>query len=250
MSKEPARLLPYLTRSEVEERDRLESTLYRDLSSCTSTHDIDEERAEHIMHAAAVSIFDVEYNAYRKKPGYEPKWILQIINESLLRVLKAADNIYWPDLPALFNGLTKTVTHHAQQIPQKIAVTSSEHTKPQVFVPTGQRAAAYARAGVDLSSTSPLLIAAAIQANIGQEFVMPTQGTTKPNFGTELRRLLEEAEWKPEDIAEKIGIDSRTVYRHLNGSVFPTAKTRWAYQGVLRERLKKNIVLPKSAKRQ
>jgi hypothetical protein len=88
-----------------------------------------------------------------------------------------------------------------------------------------------------------------------QKVVAPTPPqtvapTAAPIFGTELRRLLEEAEWKPEDIAEKIGIDSRTVYRHLNGSVFPTPKTRWAYQGALRERLKKKVVLPKSSKRQ
>ncbi len=64
-------------------------------------------------------------------------------------------------------------------------------------------------------------------------------------FADELKRFLEEAQWKPEDVAEKINTGWRIVYKHLNGSVIPSTKTRWAYERELTKRLGRKVMLPK-----
>ena len=65
------------------------------------------------------------------------------------------------------------------------------------------------------------------------------------SFPAELRRLLEEAQWTPEEVAEETNINWRTVYRHLGGEVRPNPKTRWAYERAFTERLGKQTKLPK-----
>jgi plasmid maintenance system antidote protein VapI len=111
--KKETRILPYLKRDELVERDELESRLAWDLGQCAQVYGIDRERAEHLMNDAVISIFDVEYRAYAKRAGYAPTWIEEIMSETVFRVMQHAQNIHWgDDLNPLFGSLVKTLMHH------------------------------------------------------------------------------------------------------------------------------------------
>lgn len=69
-------------------------------------------------------------------------------------------------------------------------------------------------------------------------------------FAGELSRLLVEARWKPEDIAEKIGIDPRNVYRHLSSETVPTITNIGNYETALTTRLGRTVKLPTPPERQ
>jgi hypothetical protein len=203
---EERRVLPYLTREERKERDRLEDILDRDLSACLYGDRIDEEKALHILHDAAVSIFDLEFNAYSNKPGYEPKWLPDIVYESVYRVLKAAENIYWRDLVSLFKELDKTVTQHVKRIPQKVFIRAPEQGSPQVF------------AGVDLSTASPLLKMAAIAALTPPPSLNARQAFVNP--------LLLEKGWSILDWATNSDVAYHTAADYLAGLKNPYPSTR------------------------
>jgi hypothetical protein len=72
----------------------------------------------------------------------------------------------------------------------------------------------------------------------------------EPNIGVELKRLLEEARIRPEDIAEEIGIDARNVYRHIAGKNQPSLVNIGQYEKAFSKRLGRKIALPTPAKRQ
>ena len=77
----------------------------------------------------------------------------------------------------------------------------------------------------------------------------PPQVLTPLSIGEEIRRLLEEARLRPEDIAEHIGIEARNVYRHLAGETVPTLVNVGKYESVLTAHLKRPIKLPTPVKR-
>lgn len=61
---------------------------------------------------------------------------------------------------------------------------------------------------------------------------------SKPEtFGDQLKRLLNEARIRPEDIAEEIGIEARNVYRHLAGTTAPTLVNLGKYERALSKHL-------------
>ena len=70
------------------------------------------------------------------------------------------------------------------------------------------------------------------------------------NLSEELAHLLTDARWKPEDIAEKVGIDPRNVYRHLASDTVPTITNIGNYEAALSKRLGRIVTLPTPAKRQ
>ena len=70
-----------------------------------------------------------------------------------------------------------------------------------------------------------------------------------PQFSEELRRLLTEARWRPEDVAEKIGIEPRNVYRHLAGKSIPSLVNIGRYEAALTKKLGRTVSLPTSVKR-
>src|SRR6185437_4284973 len=71
-----------------------------------------------------------------------------------------------------------------------------------------------------------------------------------PTIAQELKRLLNEARTRPEDIAEDAGIDPRTVYRHLSGDSVPSLRNTGAYERAISKRLKRDVKLPVPVKRQ
>jgi len=96
---------------------------------------------------------------------------------------------------------------------------------------------------------SPLLTmtmakAAALSATPGRQ-----ETTMQPTLSEDLGRLLNEARWKPELIAEKVGIDPRNVYRHLSGETLPTLSHVGLYEAALSKELGRKVKLPTPAKR-
>lgn len=74
-----------------------------------------------------------------------------------------------------------------------------------------------------------------------------------PSFGSQLKRLLEEARIKPEVIAEEVDIQPRNVYRHLAGETHPSLAHVGKYEKALSKRLGRPVHLPhvsKTSKRQ
>jgi hypothetical protein len=251
MAEEYVRVLPYLTKSEVEERDYLEADLARDLSRCLRGDRIDEERAEHLMNSAAVSIFDMEHLAYSNRPGYEPEWIDHIIYESIWRVVQRANNISWSDTKSLYTSLVKTVTHHAEQIPKKIVIPPSGQTNPQVFSPTGKEAAEYAKAGVDLSSGPPLLIAAIQQASARSSPASPSLLPTDLSLVEQRKALLDAYKAKTGASNHKIymgrnsGIHKPEFYAWVKGTLPNTSATAINFERFLRDQ---KPPIPRNAK--
>ncbi|MGC2475808.1 MAG: hypothetical protein WA485_15815 [Candidatus Sulfotelmatobacter sp.] len=64
------------------------------------------------------------------------------------------------------------------------------------------------------------------------------------SVGAQIKRLSEECQFAPDELAVKIGISVRTVRRHLAGAV-PSDKNRWAYETFFSKLMKKKIVIRK-----
>jgi len=69
-------------------------------------------------------------------------------------------------------------------------------------------------------------------------------------YSEELRALLVECRWRPEDIAEKIKIQPRNVYRHLSGKTTPTLANIARYEEAFSKKLNRQIKLKTSVKGQ
>jgi hypothetical protein len=108
---------------------------------------------------------------------------------------------------------------------------------------------AYTASGVDIASGSPLLIMAAA-AGRAQQIETPKENPPAPVFAVELERLLIEARLTPESIADVVGINWRTVYRHRNGEFQPSLKNVGAYEKALTKLLNRKITLPTPVRRQ
>jgi hypothetical protein len=78
----------------------------------------------------------------------------------------------------------------------------------------------------------------------------PKKNTLMPEFAVELERLLIEARFTSEAIANEVGINWRTVYRHRKGEIQPSLKNIGAYEKALSKLLNRRITLPTPARRQ
>jgi hypothetical protein len=96
---------------------------------------------------------------------------------------------------------------------------------------------------------SPLLIMARA-ANVREIQGESTQSIAKEpdtsaNFAAALKDLLTEARWTAEEVAEKIGIDARNVYRHLSSETLPKLGTLALYETQFSKKLNRKITLPR-----
>ena len=214
-------------------------SLSRELDFCIRGYNChNKDRADDYMCTYACSMYDLWVEDYTGKVPVS-QWQRQIADEAIKNAVSCWANYnlnsssptasYWQT--RLRTALEQHTGKPLWSL-RKIATPEGANVRPRVFVPTVQQD----------SSKSPLLVMA--EAAMLAKSVAPP-APAKPIFATELRQLLEEANWTPEQAAEKVEIDWRTVYRHLSGEVFPNPKTRWAYQRALSERLKKKIELPR-----
>ena len=247
--------MPPLTELEHAELRAMERELRNCLSSCALDYKVkDPDAAFEYLRTYAVKFFDFYYNYYDTVANETYRPHLRSASEKFAyrRVLicmensRAFDNFLMSSSRA--TRLKTTISENAdlyEPLP-----------KPNLAPTIPDR---YAAAGVDVASGSPLL-KAAVDAFAGRpttplppEVVAQMEAgkaagirTASPlSFPAELRRLLEEAQWTPEEVAEETNINWRTVYRHLGGEVRPNPKTRWAYERAFTERLGKQTKLPK-----
>jgi hypothetical protein len=250
------RNLPHLTQQEVSERDRQEDLLSTELHPCVRGENVDAEKAFQLLCHYTLEIFNIHWSAYLKRPGFTRSWTPLILEQSILRAMvKANEKIY--DASKLFYiAVRDEVFAHLQQYPPVVPPPRLEKAFP---VLTGKQSALLAKAGIDPTHPiSPLLMMAAEAAMDGQGHSQvfsyiseePKAETSAPSFAAELSKLLIEARWTPEAIADEMRIDWRTVYRHRKGEILPSLKTVALYEAALSKKLKRTIVLPVSGKRQ
>jgi hypothetical protein len=191
MPKKPAYLtLPHLKPDELLDRDHEEFRLGKQLSTCWSGDDFDVERSYQIMRASAELIFDVLYVAYRKKPDYKAGWLPEIVKDAVYRTLKISqDHIRYgisiPYLSELGDVLEATVLAHIKDL-KRTDQQQTEVAAAPAWPPVGQQARAYAASGIDIASSSPLLIMAATAARGAPALVERTQ-TVNPSERMALR---------------------------------------------------------------
>lgn len=68
-------------------------------------------------------------------------------------------------------------------------------------------------------------------------------------IAAQLERLRNECRWTIPKLAEFVGVDSRSVDRHLAGSVTPSHKSMSAYEHAFSKHLKRQIVLKQMPRR-
>jgi hypothetical protein len=178
--------------------------------------------AKDLLRSHTCSIFDALKDAYSDKVNIW-EWEQEIAEEAIGIVFACWRN--FRDLPtqefssdALRTDIATHVGHPLRSGPLQKAFVHPGTPITQVFVPP--------------------------------EINKPEANTSTSNFATDLVRLMDEARWSPEAIADEMGIDWRTVYRHRKGEMFPSLKTIWAYEEALTKRLKRKINLQAPAKRQ
>jgi hypothetical protein len=127
-------ILPHLTPEEISDRDYQELRLSRELSKCSRGSGFDSERAFHVLRAHAVEIFNVVYPAYRKKTGFGPKWIPEIIRDSAyraMRVYSVHESYGMPSMNELAEILMDTLEDHLRET-NNIASTQKGHDEPSL----------------------------------------------------------------------------------------------------------------------
>ncbi len=135
----------------------LETMLHRMLDSCCSSHELrDKHAAFEYMRTYATKFYDCYYNFYSKipDPKYQPHWRPASETFAFDRIVMCIENNYY--VAAYFNSDATRV--------ERIKRTISDHAERNAIPPafptmqTAKQASAYARAGIDLASASPLMI--------------------------------------------------------------------------------------------
>lgn len=180
-------------------------------------------------------MYDLLLSDYREKTSWRTRE-QQIADEAIRNAIACWTNCnlnlignpsvaYWQS--TLRTALEQHTGRLLWSLP-KIAAPFEVNTRPPVFVPVPD----FPKIGVDLSS-EPV--------------------SASPGFGVELKRLLEEARTRPEDIAEEVGIQPRNVYRHLAGETSPSIANVGRYERALSKRIGRKVVfshVSKKSKRQ
>ena len=233
MPKDPdSPILPHLRPEELSDRDHEESKLGRQLSACWHGDDFDIERSYNVMQGSAELIFDVIYAAFRKRSGYKDEWVSEMVRLAAFRTISTSlghiqHGIRNLSLSALTETLEETVWNHLEELKSD---ESKRLLNPLSALP-GKQASAYALAGIDIASASPLLVMAANAAR-GTLPQAPALTIAAPSVSEQLKKLREESRMTVEEIAEGISVRPRSVNRHLSGEDIPRSKTLRAYEGL------------------
>jgi ribosome-binding protein aMBF1 (putative translation factor) len=68
----------------------------------------------------------------------------------------------------------------------------------------------------------------------------------KTTIGEQIKSLCEECKLTPDDLAEKMELDFRTVQRHMAGDMVPYNRHRWRYEKLFSMLLKRQVVISKT----
>lgn len=179
-------------------RDELMRDIHRHCIQYQDVHDMG--RARDLLRSYTCAIFDLLKESYKQKITVW-HWEREIAQEAIQIALKCWDELeVRPD--ALF---WKETLERAIDL----------HTRRNLFEPL--------RINPPTPQVAPITVPR----------LLPEVPTPSP-FADELRRLLTEARWTAEIIAEKIGISPRNVYRHLSSETKPSLTNVAAYETVTR----------------
>jgi hypothetical protein len=112
----PKIVLPPLTPKEINARDDQENLLNTGLSECWRGEKFDEERAEKLLRAYAIEIFNTISAFYRKKNGFQPEWFPDIVNEAVFRAKTVYSRHRSYGLSQVVDMMKDTVTEHLRNI--------------------------------------------------------------------------------------------------------------------------------------
>ncbi|HEY3836216.1 MAG TPA: hypothetical protein VGL72_06575 [Bryobacteraceae bacterium] len=111
------RKLPHLTPEEITDRDLQERRFHQQLSACRGGYDFDIERGYQVIRSFTVELFETIFSAYRKKIGYDPKWIPEITNEAVYRsliVIQDKAESEFRDVKEIAIVLEETIAEHLE----------------------------------------------------------------------------------------------------------------------------------------
>ena len=223
---------------------------------------LDEVRAKDILRTHVCSIFDfLKENYSRTLSAYH--WEQEIADEAIQITLTVWDTYnvsppawHWTEI------LRKAIVLHLRRPlggspspgddPNVAISLPGVSEKPRLLTPppspyslaaglTSQQAVDYAKAGIDLSSESPLLVAIAKQANMGQEALAPLPLPSPELSLVEQRKALLDA-YKAKTGAShkqiwegKSGIHKPEFYDWVNGKLPGKSQTAQNFERFLRE---------------
>ena len=110
----------------------------------------------------------------------------------------------------------------------------------------GKQVAAYALAGIDLTSASPLLAMAMEQANRTARQPpqpLPVAPASPESIGKQIKAYMLEARLTKGKVAEVLGVDPRTVARHRSGEAIPRLDQVHGYEQLFSKRLNRPVRL-------
>lgn len=208
--------MPALTRAFTKELRGLERLFGLDLGTCIAGYEIhDPAAAFQYARTYAIEFYDLYYGFYSQYPAYREHWRPASAAFALGRVIQGING--FSILPHFFEQKNRVA---------RIRRTISDHAKrDETPLLTGKQAQMLARAGVDISSASPLLLSVLhAQAQAGQQ-----AANQKPQRNTReavVLPLLEAKGWSILEWADNSYLAYHTAADYLAGKTDPYRSTR------------------------
>ncbi|MGA7343876.1 MAG: helix-turn-helix transcriptional regulator [Terracidiphilus sp.] len=238
--------MPALTREFHKERLNLERLFEKDLDPCVSSHSLyDPHAVLEYARTYAIDFYDLYYNYYSQFPDYREHWQPASAAFALQRVLHCLRNF------SAIETYLELDRSHVDRITRTISDRAKSIKKPEAnhIALTGKQAAAFARAGIDMASASPLLLMLHEQANRTSDQLpqaRPAIPASSESIGEQIRQLREECLLTNEQLAEALDVDRRSVVRHISGDNRPSKQHIAKYQEIFSARLGKEVRLKTS----
>lgn len=210
-----------------------------------------------ILSNYSTEVFFIEANRYPRYPPnpHSRNWLVNLTQRTEDHVIKVVEDIEGvdPEKDFSYHGVTQdemrnTIRHRLEkEMKDHFPTEFPRVSAPPLRPPRKPTPDELRRIGIDPANMSPLLHEVIEQqTNVAVSSASPPK---TPSFGEELDRFLNEARKSAEWIAEKIGVDPTTVYRHKSGKLSPTRTRVGEYERVLSGVLGYDVKLPTPARR-
>ncbi|HEX4006119.1 MAG TPA: helix-turn-helix transcriptional regulator [Acidobacteriaceae bacterium] len=231
----------------------LESHFRKLLGACISSRNelTDPEGAFEYARTYVVEFYKRYYGFYSNYPAIQDRWEPAAEVFAFQRVIHCVGN--FSALGTFFDRIKvgkirQTISDYIKRT--RIALEAPLPESQMRDFPTafprmsGKQAASYTLAGVDLKSASPLLRMVHEAQQRAQE--------TRPSgnsLGEQIRLLREDCRLTNEDLAAALGVDRRSVVRHISNDHKPAKRHLAAYEKLFSERLGRKVRIETSPQR-
>jgi lambda repressor-like predicted transcriptional regulator len=211
-------------------------------------------RPEHlalIIHQYTQTVFYVEASKYPKTGPVLERWLNSLAMRVRKRIVERVSEVELSERSMTLSGhglqgmqLRRVVRNALKEMlakwpvpdfPLQSADTSTPIIPPAKWSPTaseekysslvGKQAAAYAAAGVDITSGSPLLMMAVSAGRGGRQAIQPGQNTEEKRRAS-IEPLLREKGWSPHQWSVEAEVAYHTASDYLSGKTRPNRKSR------------------------